>query len=292
MFSTAAGTAPFAKKIEEDFLAKRGRPKGSGSAAGASSVQALNRALALLRGVASTDGQTLSEIAARQGLAVSSAHRLLSALAAHGFVEADAEDQSWSIGVEAFRVGQAFSRRHKAMQAARPTMRRLMEATGETANLGILVDDEVVFVAQVESHDPIRAFFRAGERRAAHASGIGKALLAEASASAVHRLIRVKGLSGFTANTLTEPARLDADLAAIRARGYAIDDEERNLGMRCIAAAIFDENGEAAAGLSISGPSGRLDLARIKKLGPQVAAAAAEVTAAIGGVAPRRDGIE
>lgn len=269
-------------------MAKRGRPKGSGSGASASSVQALDRALALLRGLAGADGLTLTEIAAQQGLAVSTAHRFLSSLAEHGFVETNPEDQSWSIGVEAFRVGQAFQRRNKAMLAARPIMRRLMELSGETANLGILSGDEVVFVAQVESHDPIRAFFRAGERRAAHASGIGKALLAQQPEEALRKFFRDKALAKFTDKTLTDPKFLRADLEMIRARGFSVDDEERNLGMRCIAAAIFDENGEAAAGLSISGPSGRLDPARIEKLGPEVARAAALVTAAIGGVFPRR----
>lgn len=269
-------------------MAKRGRPKGPGSGAGASSVQALNRALALLREIASAEGLTLTEIATRQDLAPSSAHRLLTTLAEHGFVEADPEDQTWSIGVEAFRVGQAFQRRNKALQAARPIMRRLMETTGETANLGIFAGDEVVFVAQVESNDPIRAFFRAGERRAAHASGIGKALLAELPPAMLERLIRNRGLAGFTDKTITDPTRLRAELSDIRTRGYALDDEERSPGMRCIAAAIFDENGEAVAGISISGPSGRLDLARVAALGPEVAAAAMRITLAIGGIAPRQ----
>jgi IclR family acetate operon transcriptional repressor len=251
-------------------------------------VQALNRALALLRELASAEGLTLTEIATRQGLAPSSAHRLLTTLAEHGFAEADPEDQTWSIGVEAFRVGQAFQRRNKAFQAARPVMRRLMETTGETANLGIFAGDEVVFVAQVESNDPIRAFFRAGERRAAHASGVGKALLAELPEAALDRLIRDKGLQRFTDKTITDSACLRVELAATRLRGYALDDEERSRGMRCIAAAIFDENGEAVAGISISGPSGRLDQERIAALGPEVAAAATRITRAIGGLAPRQ----
>ena len=269
-------------------MAMRGRPKGSGSGAGASSVQALDRALSLLRRVASAEGLTLTQIAAKEGLAPSSAHRLLTSLASHGFVEVDPVDQTWAIGVEAFRVGQGFQRRHKAAQVGRPMMRELMEETGETANLGIFEGGEVVFVAQVESTEPIRAFFRAGERRAAHASGIGKALLAEMPRERVEKVIRERGLAPYTEATLVDPTALHADLAAIRARGFAIDDEERNRGMRCIAAAIFDENGEAVAGLSISGPSGRLDRDRIAVLGPRVAAAARRITAAIGGIEPTR----
>ncbi len=268
----------------------RGRPKGTGArgASSTGSVQALDRALGLMRLVASGDGLTLTALAERSGLAPSSVHRLLTTLGAHGFVEADPVDQGWRIGVEAFRVGQGFQRRHKAALVGRPEMRALMEATGETANLGIFEGDEVVFIAQVESVEPIRAFFRAGERRAAHASGIGKALLAEMPRAVVERMIRTKGLPAYTEATITEPAALFAELERIAARGWSVDDEERNRGMRCIAAAIFDENGEAVAGLSISGPSGRLGEARIAALGPEVAAAAARITALIGGVAVPR----
>lgn len=268
-------------------MAMRGRPRGTGAQGTKGSVQALDRALGLMGLIAAGDGATLTSLAQRSGLAPSSVHRLLSTLAAHGFAEADPVDQTWCIGVEAFRVGQGFQRRHKAALVGRPVMRELMEATGETANLGIFEGGEVVFVAQVESVEPIRAFFRAGERRAAHASGIGKALLANMPRAVVERVIRDRGLPAYTPSTIIEPAALFAELDRIRARGWSFDDEERNRGMRCIAAAIFDENGEAAAGLSISGPSGRLERERVAALGPGVVAAAARVTELIGGRPPR-----
>ncbi len=272
-------------------MAQRGRPRGTGARGAApTSVQALDRAIEVMRVVAAGDGSTLTALAERTGLAPSTLHRLLTTLAAHGFVETNEADQTWVVGVEAFRVGQAFLRRAKAAAAGRPVMRDLMETTGETANIGIFEGGDVVFIAQVESAEPIRAFFRAGERRAAHASGIGKALLAEMDEARVTRTLRGRTLERFTASTLADPAALLADLAATRARGFAIDDEERNVGMRCIAAAIFDENGEAVAGLSISGPTQRIDGARIAVLGPQVRAAAARITAAIGGRVPDRAG--
>lgn len=261
--------------------ATRGRPRGA--ATPATSVQALDRALHLLDLLAQSDGITLSALAQASGLAASTVHRLLTTLAAHGHVAASEEDQTWVIGVEAFRVGQAFQRRFKAATMGRPVMRALMEATGETANIGIFEGGDVVFISQVESHEPIRAFFRAGERRSAHASGIGKALLAEMPRERVERLIRDKGLERFTDATLTDPAGLFADLDDIRRRGWSVDDEERSRGMRCIAAPIFDANGEAIAGLSISGPSQRLERERIERLGPMVRRAAAEITRAIGG---------
>ncbi|WP_333825323.1 HTH-type transcriptional regulator BhcR [Pinisolibacter sp.] len=266
--------------------AMRGRPRGSGGKTPVASVQALDRALQLLELVAGTDGMTLTALAHASGLPASTVHRLLATLAAHGFVESDEPDQTWSIGVEAFRVGQAFHRRFKVATMGRPMMRELMEATGETANIGIFEGGDVVFISQVESSEPIRAFFRAGERRHAHASGIGKALLAEMPRERVARLVRDRGLPRFTDATITDPDRLYADLDEIRRRGWSLDDEERSRGMRCIAAPIFDENGEAIAGLSISGPSGRLESERIERLGPVVRRAADAVTRAIGGRPP------
>lgn len=270
-------------------MAGRGRPKGSGrwtgtgASPGTGSVQALDRALGLCAVIAEADGLTLSQIAERTELPASTAHRLLTTLAAHGFVETNEADRTWAIGVEAFRVGQAFPRRMKPIAAARPVMRDLMEETGETANLGIFEGGDAVFVAQVESREPIRAFFRAGERRAAHASGIGKALLATRSSEEIGRWLAGRVLERHTPRTITSPDALRAELETIRVRGYAVDDEERSLGMRCIAAAVYDENGEAVAAVSISGPAQRLDPDELQRLGPIVRAAADRLTHAIGG---------
>ncbi|MDK9696636.1 MAG: IclR family transcriptional regulator [Siculibacillus sp.] len=275
-------------KTARTTRAARGRPRGSGAEAPAASVQALDRALRLLEVLAGADGMTLTALAHASGLATSTVHRLLATLAAHGFVEIDEQDQTWTIGVEAFRVGQAFHRRFKVATMGRPMMRELMEATGETANIGIFEGGDVVFISQVESAEPIRAFFRAGERRHAHASGIGKALLAEMPRERVDRIIRDKGLPHFTDATITDAERLRADLDEIRRRGWSLDDEERSRGMRCIAAPIFDENGEAIAGLSISGPADRLEPERVDRLGPMVRRAADAVTRAIGGRLPER----
>ena len=273
-------------KTDRTSKAVRGRPRVSGAKDASASVQALDRALRLLELLSGADGLTLTALSQASALPASTVHRLLATLAAHGYVEVDEQDQTWTIGVEAFRVGQAFHRRFEVATMGRPVMRELMEATGETANIGIFEGGDVVFISQVESAEPIRAFFRAGERRHAHASGIGKALLAEMPRERVERLVRDKGLPRFTDATVTDAERLFADLDEIRRRGWSLDDEERSRGMRCIAAAIFDENGEAIAGLSISGPSDRLEADRVERLGPMVRRAADAITRAIGGHPP------
>lgn len=262
---------------------RRGRPRLVDGPRDDATVQSLDRAMALMSLVAGADGLTLTEAAARSGLAPSTAYRMLTTLERHGLVEADAVTQVWHVGAEAFRIGAAFLRRRKLADRARGAMEALMLATGETANLGIADGGGVVFVAQVETHQTIRAFFRPGTTSPMHASGVGKAILAHLPPERVRTRFAEIDLPGYTPHTLTTLAALQADLAAARARGYAIDDEERHAGMRCVAAAIFDEAGEPVAGISVSGPTVRVTPDAVARFGPLVAEAAAAITRAIAG---------
>lgn len=261
----------------------RGRPRNISDLQTGNTVQALDRALVLLRLVASADGLTLTEISQRIGMAPSTAHRLLTTLESKGFVQILPHSGEWVVGVETFRAGTAFLRRLKPADMGRDVMRDLMEQCGETVNLGIADDDDVVFISQVETHETIRAFFRPGTRSPMHASGIGKALLAQMPGLRVKRLLQRKGLPGFTPRTITDPTWLGADLADIRKRGWAVDNEERTLGMRCVAAPIFNEFKEAIAGVSVSGPTVRLSDERMGEIGPLVVRAADTITTSIGG---------
>lgn len=269
---------------EIEYKKSRGRPRGA--AAQGYTVQSLDRALELLKSLAEVDEAPLTEIALKTGAAPSTAHRLLTTLQQHGVVAFDERSQNWMVGVEAFRIGSSFLRRAKVVDAGREPMRELMLATGETANIGAADEGDVVFLSQVETHQEIRAFFRSGTRGPMHASGIGKALLAHMSRREVEKILQQKGLAGFTPKTLASPQALFEDLEKVRARGWSIDDEEKALGMRCIAAPIFNIHGEAVAGISISGPAVRILDEKISAFGPLIRNAAAKVTQALGGEAP------
>lgn len=269
----------------------RGRPRGSGTTpAQGGTVQALDRGMTLLSALARDGKGSLSDVAGRVAMPPSSAYRLLTTLQGHGIVAFDETAQEWMIGVEAFRIGRAFVHRVSVMEAAREPMRHLMRATGETANLAIADAGSVVFMSQVESLNPVRAFFRPGTRGPLHASGIGKALLAEMDVGGVAGIVARNGLEGFTPRTLTTPERLSADLALTRRRGWAYDDEERYSGMRCIAAPIFDTYGEAVAGVSVSGPTVRFPDIGVEDTATHVREAAAAITDLIGGTMPVREG--
>lgn len=264
----------------------RGRPRLAQSATEAGGVQTLDRAVALMRHVAEANGLSLTEAAVAAGLAPSTAYRMLATLQHHGVVEFDETAQLWHIGAECFRIGAAFLRRRKIAEHGRQVMQALVAESGETANLAVAEEDGVVFVSQVETHEPIRAFFRPGTRAPFHASGVGKAILAHLSAERAVAMLDRLALDRFTEHTITDRAGLARDLARIRARGWALDDEERNPGMRCVAAPIFNEYGEPIAGLSLSGPTVRMTRATVATLGPVVRDAAAAITRSIGGTVP------
>lgn len=266
-------------------IRKRGRPRGRAGGLGAEDsggIRALDRALDILDLIAVSSGLTLTEIAQRLDMAPSTVHRVLVTLAARGVAESDSQTQAWHVGPTAFRHGSAFMRRSGLVERARPLLRRLMEVTGETANLGILNGDAVLFLSQAETHETIRAFFPPGTRSPLHASGIGKALLAFGRPEAVRALAEGSALTRFTDKTLVTAESLAEDMARIRTRGFAFDDEERTRGMRCIAAPVFDLTGEAVAGISVSGPTHRIGHEHVKTLGAAVAAAAAELSQALG----------
>ena len=269
--------------MDSTLKRSRGRPRAFNPNPDQSTVQALDRALVILKVLAGGEGMSLTELAEAADQAPATVYRVLQTFAGHGMVEFQAAQQLWHVGPEAFRIGSAFLMRTSLVEQARSVMRDLMLETGETANLAIADGAEVVFLSQVETQEPIRAFFRLGGRGPIHASGIGKALLAYAPPDRIERLLRTAPLQAFTPGTLTEAAALRDELAAIRARGWAMDDEERTIGMRCIAAPIFNEFREAIAGVSISGPTLRVLRERGPDYGAQVRAGADRITRAIGG---------
>lgn len=247
-------------------------------------VQSLTRALKLLNVLAGSDqGLTLSEIAQRAALAVSTTHRLLSTLQQENFVRFDPERGLWTVGVQSFIVGSAFLRSRDLTSIARPVMWQLMERSGETVNLAVEDRGEAIYIAQIECRKTMRAIAKPGGRAPMHASGVGKALLAGLPDEEVDRIIALNGLPPATEKTISTPGQLRADLRLIRKRGFAIDDEESAIGLRCIAASVLDEFGRSTAALSLSGPTARIGDELLEPLSDAVRAAAAQITAAIGG---------
>ncbi|WBU58847.1 HTH-type transcriptional regulator BhcR [Paracoccus albus] len=261
----------------------RGRPRGWHDVTDQNTIKSLDRAMEVFEFLSENSGCTLTAIANELGQSPATVYRILVTLSARDLVEFDAAEQLWHIGPRAFVVGSRFLRRTSLVERARPILRQLMETTGETANLGIEREGSVLFVSQVETHASIRAFFPPGTMSPMHASGIGKALLANMPNERASRHLQSVSRQSFTEKTIIDPSRMAEELSVILLRGYSVDDEERNTGMRCVAAPVFDIHREAAAGISVSGPTSRITSDKIEELGRCVAAAARELTLAIGG---------
>ena len=247
-------------------------------------VQSLDRALQLLELLAGDDeGYRLVDIAARSGLSSSTAHRLLTTLEQRQFVQFDRATNLWYVGVRCFAVGSAFARRRRISVLALPVMRRLRDSLNESVNLGIADLGDIVFVTQVESREVMRAIGKPGFRAPLHGTAMGQAILAAMTQDDVLLYLRTYGLPKLTPNTIARASRLHETLGDVRRAGYAVDDEQNAVGLRCVAAAIRDEHGQPFGAISLVGPTQRVRSADFERLGAAVRRAADEITAAYGG---------
>jgi IclR family acetate operon transcriptional repressor len=231
-------------------------------------------------------GMPLAELAQRCGLATSTAHRLLNTLARHQFVQQDDALGRWVVGSGAFRVGSRFLSDRNVVTQSRPFLKRLMEATGETANLAVLSGLDVVYVAQEPSRELMRMVADLGSSIPAHASAAGKAMLAALPEATLRQLMAGYRPAALTEHSITDRKALARELEGVRKSGYAADREEHAIGLHCVGATLYDEHGQPLAALSLSGPKSRVPARRIPELGRLVRDLAAEFSEALGGRVP------
>src|SRR5438270_1265955 len=250
-------------------------------------VQSLTRGLSILEALSNAEGGlTLTELAQRVTLPASTTHRLLGTLQSMHYVYQAGDLGLWYVGLQAFAVGSSFLGNRDFVAQSHLYMRRLMEQSGETANLAILDGTEAVFISQVQCHEMMRTLVKLGSRVPLHASGVGKAIFASLPNDQIDAILKVIGLPRITENTIVVPETMWAALRVIRQRGYSFDDEEHARSTRCVAASIFDEHAEPLGAISLAGPSSRLSDERIRQLGPIVAHTAEELTQKLGGKWP------
>ena len=223
----------------------------------------------------------ISALAERLGLAKSTVHRLATTLVETGMLEQNRESGKYRLGLMVFELGSLVRRKMDVSREAKPWLMSLRESTGETVVLSILGQGGVVCVNFLESQKAIRITSGIGLRRPLHCTAEGKALLAFQPMATIERVI-AHGLERRTPRTLAEPAALLDELAAIRAQGFATDDEEYEAGMRCVAAPIRDDSGTATAAVGIAGPAQRLGKKRLQTHAPAVVAAADAISLRLG----------
>ncbi|MDT0455903.1 IclR family transcriptional regulator [Streptomyces sp. DSM 41527] len=251
--------------------------------AGASGgVQSLERAFDLLERMADAGGEVgLSELSGSSGLPLPTIHRLMRTLVACGYVRQQ-PNRRYALGPRLIRLGESSSRLLGTW--ARPFLARLVEETGETANMALLDGDEIVYVAQVPSRHAVRMFTEVGRRVLPHSTGVGKALLAHHSPEEVRALLGRTGMPAATEKTITDPDRFLEALADVRRLGYAVDDNEQEIGVRCLAVPV--PNSPTSAAISISGPTGRVTEAATDKIVPVLQDVAAQLSVALANQTP------
>ena len=261
---------------------RRGRPPRKESPTAATGPVVVDRALALLDLLAGEAGLTLSQLARRQGLAASTTHRLLTALAARRLAEIDPATQGWSVGPGAFRLGAAFLARGGLAERARPILADLSRRSGETALLAVTDGDAALVVAEAPGGASLRVALPPGARLPYHASAAGKALIAHLPLAQVRGLLGRGRLPALTPRTLTDQGELTADLATLRHGGFLTERAEAALGQNAVAAPVFGGAGDPVAALALAGPAARMDDAAMASFGAEVAKAAHDLGAALG----------
>jgi len=247
------------------------------------STQVLDRVVQILEcfGPERTDLR-LVEIAAATGLHKSTLYRLLEAMRAHRLIGFNAQSGCYHPGLKLFEIGSLAAGRFALERHAHPTLEHLATVSGETAHLCVLDGSDVVYIAKVECTRTLRIPSAVGQRNPAYCTGVGKAILAFLAAEQIESYIAGTPLKPFTRKTLTTASELRANLRQVAVQGYAVDDQEREDGVRCVAAPVLDHAGDVVAAISIAGPSIRVTRERIAELASHVVRAADEISAELG----------
>ncbi|MGH9245051.1 MAG: IclR family transcriptional regulator [Acidimicrobiales bacterium] len=243
-------------------------------------VKSADRTLEILETLADSGGRpTLAELATTLDIPKSSLHAILRTMQRRRWIETDASGLRFGLGVRAVEVGTSYVDADDVVARLGPMLDELAEVLGETVHLGRLDGPDIVYIAKRESRHPLRLYSAIGRRLPAHATALGKAILATQSTQEVDRLL-VYPLLRLTPNTLTDPTELHTDLEATRARGYAIDREENTEGIRCFAVAVATNATEIPDAISLSVPTFRLDDDRQERMVEALLAARARAKAA------------
>lgn len=248
-------------------------------------IVAVERALSVLGAFEQSAEWRLVDIARATGLTETTALRYLSTLVEHQMVERD-EEGVYRLGMRLFQLGQRALGRPDVRHIAFPQMEALLERFEETVNLAVQSRDHVVIIDVLESRQSIRKGAAVGETDHWHSSGLGKAILAGLPEAEAVSLLEHQGLPQHTAHTLSSIQAILGQLAEVRSRGYAIDDEEGEPGLRCVAAAVRDRRGRPKYAISVSGPAQRLRSEIIPEIGEAVVVAAGHVSRALGDLVP------
>jgi DNA-binding IclR family transcriptional regulator len=242
-------------------------------------VQVLDRSLAILNALAQCrEDASLAKVAEMVGLHKSTVHRIVLTLERERIIERHPETGHYRLGLRLFELGSLAVSRFDIRDRGRIHLEKLVYDTDETGHLCVMDQGEVLYLDKLEPARSVRLSSSIGRRNPAHCTAVGKAMMAWMPEAEVDSIIRQHGLARVTPKTLVTPAELKSDLKVCRNRGYALDDEEHEEGVRCVAAPVMDHFGRPTAALSVSAPSFRITLAKVPVLAQFVCKAALELS--------------
>jgi DNA-binding IclR family transcriptional regulator len=266
-----------------DRILKLARPRKVASASNRYRIQVLDRAAQILDCFGFDHKElSVSEIGSRTALHKSTTHRILMALEHNQLIKQNPQTSKYHLGIKLFKLGNQAVRQFDLRDSCRPHLIRLMDKTRETVHLAVLDGDQVLYLDKVEGPYALRMPSRVGRHITTYCTSLGKAMLSCLEETDVKRMLQSQPFKVFTPNTFRSLDLRLADLRTTRRRGYAIDDEEIEIGLRCVGAPIYDHTTKMVGAISVAAPSARLTTQKIPAFGRMVMEVAAEVSKELG----------
>jgi len=246
-------------------------------------VQALDRALEILEALA-TEGRGLgvTELGQKVGLHKSTVHRMLSTFAERGYVEKNSHDDRYKLGIKVIDLGSIYLNNIELKTEALPFLRDLREKSRQPVHLAILENGQVVYIDKVDVISSIRMYSQIGRRVPVHSTALGKVMTANLSAGEIEEILSARDLVKITEKTITDRNKFMEELKKAKQKGYAMDDEENEEGVRCVAAPIVDYRGKAIAAVSTSGILEEFTYERLEEIKEYVLETARQISIRMG----------
>lgn len=263
-------------------VASRARARAAEQESATEGLKSFRKAMRILECFSLQEPRlSLTDIARKVGLPLSTTHRILATLRSVGLVEQEGDRDLYRLGLKLLELGSMVLANMEVHREALPFIEELSRESGETVHLGVFDGSQVVSIEKMDSPHGLASNITVGKGAPAYCTAVGKALLAFQPEPVVEHVCR-KGLTRYTLRTITDPARLRKELEKIRTSGYAVDDEEHQPGLRCVAAPIRNYSGHVIASLSISGPATRIPKEAIPSLAQRVREVAGKLSVRLG----------
>ncbi|WP_423801232.1 IclR family transcriptional regulator [Neobacillus sp. SAB-20_R2A] len=246
-------------------------------------IQSIERAADVLEIFLTTNSElSVKEISEKVNLSKSTVHGIIKTLEHRGYLQQNPDDLKYRLGIKLFELGNFVGKHLDIRSIARPIIKDLVNELNETVHLVLLNRNEIIYIEKEDGPRTLTMYSHIGKRAPVHCTGVGKAILAYLSDQEVDRLLSIQNLQPFTEFTITDKQAIKNHLQSVRECGYAVDDEEIELGLKCIAAPIFNHQGNVIASISCAAPKIRLDEERLPKVIAGIQKAASEISKALG----------